>query len=294
MEQGQQATQEGYLYENYHYFHLRDTAGQERSFHFHTFDKLVLLREGRVRYIVENRTYELTPGSVLMVPHHAIHKAVIDQSTLYDRIIIYLDRRFFEQSMMTSGLLECFLRADRDGYCLLQPSEKRSDELNRTIADFEAAQKDRDLGAEAIRDTIMLQLLIRVNRIASEAAEAQPESRTGGKAPALRADTVAADKIRLVRSYINEHLQEELSVDALADRVYLSRYYFMRLFREQTGSTVHAYIQQKRLLYASRLIRAGVPAGEAAAESGFSDYSVFHRAFRKSFGISPSQLMKKS
>ena len=39
---------EGYLRENYHYFHLRDTAGQERDFHFHEFDKIVLLLSGRV------------------------------------------------------------------------------------------------------------------------------------------------------------------------------------------------------------------------------------------------------
>ena len=37
---------EGYLKENYHYFHLRDTAGQERDFHFHDFDKIVLLLAG--------------------------------------------------------------------------------------------------------------------------------------------------------------------------------------------------------------------------------------------------------
>ena len=42
----------GYLRENYHYFHLRDTAGQELDFHFHEFDKVVLLLAGRVDYIV--------------------------------------------------------------------------------------------------------------------------------------------------------------------------------------------------------------------------------------------------
>ena len=46
-------SREGYLEENYHYFHLRDTAGQERDFHFHEFDKIVLLLSGRVEYAVE-------------------------------------------------------------------------------------------------------------------------------------------------------------------------------------------------------------------------------------------------
>ena len=91
-------------------------------------------------------------------------------------------------------------------------------------------------------------------------------------------------------SYINENLAADLSIDTLADRVFLSRYHFMRLFKEQTGSTVHQYVRQKRLLYAARLIREGVPAVRAAGDAGFNDYSVFHRAFRSSFGISPTDL----
>ena len=90
------ASREGYLRENYHYFHLRDTAGQERDFHFHEFDKLVLLLSGRVDYVVENVRFTLRPGTVLLVKHHAIHKAIIDKSEPYERIILYLDRGFFD------------------------------------------------------------------------------------------------------------------------------------------------------------------------------------------------------
>ena len=82
---------EGYLRENYHYFHLRDTAGQERDFHFHEFDKIVLLLSGRVDYFVESEVYALEPWSLLLVKHHTIHKALIDKSEPYDRVIIYLD-----------------------------------------------------------------------------------------------------------------------------------------------------------------------------------------------------------
>ena len=88
-------SREGYLHENYHYFHLRDTAGQERSFHFHDFDKIVLLLSGKVDYTVENTVYPLQPWSLLLVRHHAIHRALIDVSAPYERIILYLDPGFF-------------------------------------------------------------------------------------------------------------------------------------------------------------------------------------------------------
>ena len=75
----------GYLRESYHYFHLRDTAGQELDFHFHEFDKLIILISGKVDYRVESSSYELHPWDVLLVGHHTIHKAEIDKS-VYDAI----------------------------------------------------------------------------------------------------------------------------------------------------------------------------------------------------------------
>ena len=269
-------SREGYLHENYHYFHLRDTAGQERSFHFHDFDKIVLLLSGKVDYTVENTAYPLQPWSLLLVRHHAIHRALIDVSAPYERIILYLDPGFFERVFPSAGLMDCFRTADRTGRCLLLPDEEQKKELGALLASFEKALQDERPGSDTMRDTLLAQLLITVNRISAADAPA--------------ADRAVDEKIGQTLSYINENLTADLSIDTLADRVFLSRYHFMRLFKEQTGSTVHQYVRQKRLLYAARLIREGVPAVRAAGDAGFNDYSVFHRAFRSSFGISPADL----
>ena len=90
MKKEQTFSREGYLEENYHYFHLRDTAGQERDYHYHEFDKIVLLLSGRVDYAVESVSYALRPWDILLVKHHVIHKALIDKSVPYERIILFL------------------------------------------------------------------------------------------------------------------------------------------------------------------------------------------------------------
>ena len=270
-------TREGYLHENYRYFHLRDTAGQERDFHFHDFDKIVLLLEGRVDYLVEDQSYALRPWDLLLVKHHTIHKALIDRSVPYERIILYLDRQFFDRALPGAQLMDCFETADREGRYLLVPDGEQRAELGETLRAFERAREDRRFGSDAMRDTLMMQILIQIGRMAPAAPERSEQ---------------ADPKIRQVLSYINEHLAEELPVELLAEQVYLSRYHFMRLFKAQTGSTVHAYVRQKRLLCAARLIRGGAPAAKAAADSGFGDYSAFHRAFRECFGISPGELKR--
>ncbi|MBO5555778.1 MAG: AraC family ligand binding domain-containing protein, partial [Oscillospiraceae bacterium] len=132
MDRAKSVSREGYLRENYHYFHLRDTAGQERDFHFHDFDKLVLLLAGRVDYVVENQRVSLRPGTVLLVKHHAIHKAIIDKTVPYERIILYLDRGFFDRSLPEIRLLDCFETADRTGRYLLEPDGEQMRELRQT------------------------------------------------------------------------------------------------------------------------------------------------------------------
>lgn len=268
----------GYLREKYHYFHLRDTAGQELDFHFHEFDKIVLLLSGRVDYTVEGRSYVLKPWDVLLVKHHTIHRALIDKSVPYERIIVYLDGKYFGRSMPEAGLMESFELADKSGEHLLSPSAEQRRELQEVLEAYERSARDESYGASALRETFIIQLLIHISRMAAAAEEPR--------------ENQYDPKMRQVLSFINENLREELTVERLAEQVYLSKYHFMRLFKAQTGSTVHAYVRQKRLLHAARLIREGVPAGKAAVDSGFGDYSAFHRAFRECFGISPGQLKK--
>ena len=272
-------SREGYLTEDYHYFHLKDTAGQERDFHFHDFDKLVILLSGRVDYMVERATYALRPWDILLIGHHTIHKALIDKSVPYERVILYLDRNYPAHAGSGTDLSECFEGADRLGRHLLTPSPGDIGVIGGVLEALDRAALDEGFGAQALRDTLVTQLLIAVNRVfltgGGDAGETPPQY---------------DPKIDQTLSYINENLSKPLTVEALAERVYLSKYHFMRLFKAQTGSTVHAYVRQRRLLYAAQLIRQGENVNKAAADSGFEEYSTFFRAFRECFGVSPGQL----
>ena len=270
---------EGYLKENYRYFHLRDTAGAERDFHFHEFDKFVLLISGRVDYALESSVYALRPWDILLVRHHTIHKALIDKSEPYERVIVYLDRRFFDRMMPGARLFDCFDRADERAAYLLVPDEAQRAQLSELLGRIEEALRSEAFGAQAMCDALLVQLLVLLGRLSFD------DAAQGGEG-------AHDEKIAAVLSYINENLASPLDVDALSALVHVSRYHFMRLFKAQTGTSVHAYVRQRRLMRAARLIREGMSAARAAEECGFSDYSAFHRAFSSAFGISPGKLKK--
>ena len=272
---------DGYLNEDFRLFHLKDSSGQEKDFHFHEFDKIVILISGKVDYTVEGTTYKLEPWDILLVRHHMIHKAAIDLSVPYERIIIYLDSAYVERFAPEAGLMDCFAAAEKRRDCLMRPDAGGVERLKEALERLEKTQGDELFGAQLLRGTMLVQLLVLINRIAlSDNSREKNTSESGGKiAPAL--------------SYINENLTRELSIDDMAAMCYMSRYYFMRLFKTQTGCTVHNYIRQKRLVLAARLIREGMSASAAAAECGFSDYSAFHRAFTKTFRVSPGKIKKQ-
>jgi len=73
----------------------------------------------------------------------------------------------------------------------------------------------------------------------------------------------------------------------LAHRFFVSKYYLCRAFKRQSGSSIHNYINLKRVLYAKRLIESGETASHAAYMVGFGDYSAFYRAYMKHIGSSP-------
>ncbi|WP_138754307.1 AraC family transcriptional regulator [Paenibacillus sinopodophylli] len=94
-----------------------------------------------------------------------------------------------------------------------------------------------------------------------------------------------------VFQHIEQHYQEELSVDLLAAIANLSRYHFSRLFKELSGHTVTEYITTTRLGQADYLLRySGLTVSEIAAATGFNDIYYFSRTFKKHKKVSPSSL----
>lgn len=88
---------------------------------------------------------------------------------------------------------------------------------------------------------------------------------------------------------IEKDLTITLSTEYLAQHFCLSKWYFIREFRRQTGITPQAYCMIYKLQFAGPLLLAGLPVCEIASELGFCHHSHFGRNFKKYFGVSPAE-----
>lgn len=99
--------------------------------------------------------------------------------------------------------------------------------------------------------------------------------------------------VQQVRAYLEAHYTGNVSLDQLAALVHFSPFHLVRVFRSETGLPPHAYMTQVRLRHAKRLIAAGLPLAQVAAETGFTDQSHLARHFKQSTGVTPGQYRKR-
>ncbi len=106
---------------------------------------------------------------------------------------------------------------------------------------------------------------------------------------AVEAEGLDMDNLILsVKNYIDQHYQENLSLEFLADMVHLSSSYLSKLFKKETGQNLSSYIQHVRMEHAKSLLRTtNLKTYEIAEAVGISDPVYFSRIFKKATGYKP-------
>ncbi len=263
----------GYLVEDFRLFHLRDARGTRPEYHYHEFHKVLLLLSGSGSYVVEGSRYLLQPGDLVLVGKGCVHRPEFASDCPYERIILYISPEFVQRySDSACDLADCF---DGKWGHVLRPEEAARRELFGIAQQLERELLDTEYGGTVLSRHFLVQLLVEIGR---------QQRRCDRPAPMA----AGSDRVLQMLSYLNAHAAEDLSIDDLAEQFFLSKYHMMRLFRRETGSTIHAYLTERRLMLARDYIRQGLKTTDACYRSGFRSYCSFTRAYAKRFGTSPT------
>ena len=96
--------------------------------------------------------------------------------------------------------------------------------------------------------------------------------------------------INSITRFIQEHLAEEMSLSVLSEEFHMNPQYISQLFKNEIGVGFLAYLTSIRMEKAKKLLLStSLSIGEVAEQSGYGDYRVFTKVFKKSEGITPSQ-----
>lgn len=252
---------------------------QPIQLHHHDFYEIYYFISGNVDYLVENKTYHLQPGDLILMSPLELHQPLFsEQSGTYERIVLWIDgKKLSSLSTSEISFLSCFKQSHSDTTDrIYHVAEERQGMLQFFLDELATTMNTDTIYSPLIANTLLTWLLCNFHSMTSQTPSVEDHRRM-------------SVQIANCVDYINLHLNEDLSLDLLSKECYISKQHLLRTFKDAMGFSVHQYIQKKRLLTARQYMQNGDSPKEAAFKCGFSDYSVFYRAYMKEYGVSPSK-----
>ncbi len=242
--------------------------------HCHDNYEILYVASGNGRYILEGSEFPLYPRTLVIIKPFEYHYVEIDKNVIYERYVVNFN--LMGLSRETVAMLEKILgeSSDKNG-CFYRPgsiSTKMASIFDRFEYANELPENERNIYVKLLLSEIILFL-----SVSSGQHIIRDEAELGAK----------------VIRYINEYLDKKLTLDILARKFFISKYYLCRAFKEYSGVSIHSYINHKRVIYAKQLMDEGETASGAAYKVGFGDYSAFYRAYVKIVGAPPTVESRK-
>lgn len=263
-------------------FHYKDDYIREVALHHHDFYEIYFFLSGNVTYNIESRSYLLTPGDILLISPNELHQPMLTpEKQSYERIVLWINPTFLRQLCLPEqDVTGCFDTSRPTHTNLLRPDGVTRELINYLLILLQQEADSGEFGAELYAMGCLAQILVLINRLAERAVrDADPRENS---------DSV----VYRVLNYINEHYNEDLSLDFLANKFFISKYHLSREFNRIVGTSVYRYVIQKRLVMAKQMMSAGTPSSTVYQHCGFGDYSNFYRAFKAEYQVSPREYME--
>lgn len=247
------------------------------------FARIYLVQEGKARLHLPEKTQELTPGHLYLIPPFTQHS--YECSNYFSLYYIHI----YENQTSNERVLEDFIFPVEVAATLLDVSlVKQLFEINpdRDLKRYDPSDYDnsstlfRTISSHAQTpvSTIFATKGILYLLCSSFLAEAQHKYQ------------ITDNRIRKVLRHIRLNIDNPVSIDELSNMCCLSKDHFIRLFKKELQITPVQYINRKKIEKAQlKIITGDLPVKDIAYSLSFDNISYFNRLFRKYTGISPTQ-----
>ncbi len=255
----------------------RDFALQDVAMHHHDFYEIYYLISGNVTYTIDCRICRVMPGDLLIIAPKELHQVYIrSEASVYERYVLWVDPDMIASLSSSSSSLLQSLDPEKPGAVRqLRLQESDQQQMLQLLQSLLQESGSDSFGADLQCKSCLTQLLVQINRLAVREGDY------------YEAFSSSSQFVSQIIEYISRHYQEDLTLDTLAEQFFVSKYHLSHEFNRQVGTSVHRYIQKKRLQVARQLLSQGKKPSQVSTACGFGDYAGFYRAFRAEYGLNP-------
>lgn len=261
----------------------RNRDRDEASYHSHDHLELAFILSGEGRYRFEDGIISVKEGDMLILNPEVKHQALACPDAETPATEFFTGATDFQ----IPGYPANSLPTPEGGHVLHTEGELRQ-KLFKIYSAMEAEKALCRQGRYSMLKAYLIQMMVLVIR-----EQCEPAEQTAGYAfESLNRQ----DVVERMLDYFEDHYSEKISLDQIAENMYLSPFYISKIFKSETGDTPIRHLINIRLEKAKELL-AGGHAGsiqEVAASVGYDDAYHFSKLFKKRYGMSPSQARKKA
>lgn len=253
--------------------HIDDVNKKERYFsqHWHEHIELHYVLEGRTLLQLGQREIHARERSLVIVNSNELHTGYCDGSHIRVLVIIF-DMQDFSKEF-----------ADRN--IIFQSLVEQDQVIDNIISAIYEEYKTQEIGYQLICKGELLKLIAHLGR--EYTAEVLTERENDSRKRRL-------ERLNIVLDYIQMNYTKQISNRELADVIHLSEDRFNHLFKESMGMPPLQYMNEIRMKKAMNLLKKKEGTVVEIADSvGFTDYNHFGRQFRRYYGCTPSEILKK-
>ena len=258
-------------------------SGKDEEYHSHDVPEMAFVLSGTGRYRVDGRTFCISEGDLLIfnpgVRHQALYcpEAEVPATEFF---VGFSDIQFQGVPANTMPLPE--------GSILFHTKGELKRKLYRICLAMQEEKAVSRQGRYFMMKSYLMQFILLVIR-----EQCQPvESSRGCSFESVNKKYL----VEQILNYFEEHYSEKISLDQIAENMYLSPFYISKIFKSETGETPIRHLIDIRLENAMELLENGWQGSiqEVAARVGYDDAYHFSKLFKKRYGISPSQARRKA
>lgn len=251
------------------------------AYHCHDYTELTFILSGKGKYHIQGKNYEVQAGDVIMCNPGVMHQSLEAKETepIVEFVAGFTDFHF-------TGMPENSIILKDGGYVLHMSIENRQ-EVSKCCYEMVAEFKSNQLGKYFMLKAQLMQMILIILREMQPVKEQQKS---------CRFDSYNRNYVvKKIISYLNENYACKISLDSIAQNLYLSPVYISKLFKEETGESPINYLIKIRLEKAKEQLSSAEHGSikQVANQVGYEDVYHFSKLFKKYYGTSPLNYSKK-
>ena len=255
---------------------IHETNSEPREQHYHQNLDLLYVLEGSVDVVLDDREYHMMPEDVILINSNKRHKFENSGNLLAIRFEI--DYYLLSQTVGTTQILFlCNSVVDKNS-----AYDRLRNQMQEIIKYYYINSNSDNCHLQSLHYQ-MLHVLLANFMVKTD------ETRI------LFDNNAQKERVSEIQSYIQGHYQSAISLNDLADKMYLSTAYLSKFIKKKFGMTFVDYLNNIRLFHAvDELIYTDKSLTHIAMDNGFATSAAFNKSFKKVFNVSPGEYRKNA